>query len=88
MWIKNSSGKKDAMLTFALISFLIVSVDILLEVLSPIFEKTLSISFSTMDTGVMTTYLSATFTAYVARKWTDRGSKKQELESEKEISNQ
>ena len=87
MWIKNSSGRKDAMLTFSFISFLIVSVDILLEVLSPVFEKTMAMSFSTMDTGVMTTYLSATFTAYVARKWTDRGNKRQESD-EQEISNQ
>lgn len=87
MWIRNSSGKKDAMLTFSMISFLLVSLDILLETLSPVFDKFFGISFSTMDVGIMTTYLSATFTAYVARKWTDRNLRK-ENQDDKEISNQ
>ena len=73
MWIKNSSGKKDAMLTFATISFGIVSVNILLSTIQEIaFAGGQTITFQLLDTGTMTAYLAATFGSYVSRKWTDR----------------
>ena len=73
MWLKNSSGKQDAMLTFATISFAIVSFNILLSSIQELgLPSGASISFQILDTGTMTAYLAATFGAYVARKWTDR----------------
>lgn len=75
MWIRNSRGKKDAMLTFATISFFVVTMNIVLVSFSPIFEKYLSFSFIPVDIAILTMYMSSTFTAYVARKWTDLGKK-------------
>ena len=73
MWLKNSSGKQDAMLTFATISFAIVSFNILLSSIQELgLPSGASISFQILDTGTMTAYLAATFGAYVSRKWTDR----------------
>lgn len=73
-WIKNTSGKKDAMLTFATVSFAVVTANILLATLGHFEFGKLNFSFQGMDSGVMTAYLAATFGAYVTRRWTDRSS--------------
>mgnify|MGYP001486449416 CR=1 FL=1 len=70
MWIKNSNGDKDAMLTFATISFAIVSLNILLSTIQEMSVGSGVFSFQTMDSGTMTAYLAATFGAYVSRRWT------------------
>jgi len=70
MWITNSNGDKDAMLTFATISFAIVSLNILLSTLQEVSFTFGSFSFQPMDSGTMTAYLAATFGAYVSRRWT------------------
>ena len=73
MWLKNSSGKKDAMLTFATIAFGIVSLNILLSTIQElVLNSGNSISFQILDPGTMTAYLAATLGAYVSRRWTDR----------------
>lgn len=73
MWLKNSSGKKDAMLTFATVAFGIVSINILLSTVQEfIFSGGHSVSFQILDSGTMTAYLAATFGAYVSRRWTDK----------------
>ena len=72
MWIKNTSGKQDAMLTFAVISFAVVTGNLLLSTIGSIQGATLSIGFQALDASVMTAYLGATFTAYVTRRWTDK----------------
>jgi len=81
-WLKNTSGKKDAMLTFATVSFGVVTANILLATLGHFEFGRLTFSFSSMDSGTMTAYLAATFGAYVTRRWTDRGSNSEETEGE------
>ena len=71
-WVKNTSGKRDAMLTFALISFIVVTFNILVATFGEISFKDWNISFNPMDAATMTAYLAATFTAYVSRRWTDK----------------
>ena len=71
-WIKNTEGKKDAMLTFALIAFGVVTLNILLSTVGKITIGTFSINFQAMQASAMTAYLGATFTAYVSRRWTDK----------------
>lgn len=80
-WIKNTSGKKDAMLTFATASFAVVTINILLATLGHFEFGKLTFSFKGMDSGAMTAYLAATFGAYVTRRWTD---KKSEVKGEEE----
>tara|TARA_X000000950_G_scaffold61762_1_gene75299 strand:- start:27100 stop:27417 length:318 start_codon:yes stop_codon:yes gene_type:complete len=71
-WVKNTQGKKDAMLTFALIAFGVVTLNILLSTVGKITVGTFSINFQAMQASAMTAYLGATFTAYVSRRWTDK----------------
>jgi hypothetical protein len=77
-WIKNTSGKPDAMLTFAFLSFSVVTLNILLSTFGTINFKGLDITFAPMDATSMTAYLAATFTAYVTRRWTDAKHKDKE----------
>ena len=85
MWIKNTSGKEDAMLTFAFWAFVIVTLNILLATFAHISYADFKISFQGMDASSMTAYLGATFTAYVTRRWTDKKfDKKEEQEGSDE----
>ena len=85
LWLKNSSGKKDAMLTFATIAFAIVSLNILLSTIQElVFAGGQTISFQILDSGTMTAYLAATFGAYVSRRWTDRKFIDSKQQSDKE----
>lgn len=71
IWIKNTSGKPDAMLTFAFLAFSVVTLNILLATFGRISYNSFEIGFASMDAAAMTAYLAATFTAYVTRRWTD-----------------
>jgi uncharacterized membrane protein len=71
-WIKNTSGKRDAMLTFAFLAFSVVTLNILLSTFGRIAYKDFEIGFQSMEAAAMTAYLAATFTAYVTRRWTDK----------------
>lgn len=72
MWIKNTNGKKDAMLTFATFSFLVVTLNVFLSTFETISFGDTTVVFKALDTSVMAMYLGSTFTAYVSRRWTDR----------------
>jgi len=71
-WFKNSNGKKDAMLTFATISFIVVTFSIALSSISEINIGDFRISFIPLEAGLASIYIGATFTAYVTRKYTDK----------------
>jgi len=72
LWIKNSNGKEDAMLTFAATSFVIVTLSMMLSSISEINFGNFKITFIPLDSSLASVYLGATFTAYVTRKWTDK----------------
>lgn len=71
MWINNSKKKPDAMLTFATISFAIVTFNIFLSTFGTVTFGEHSIQFVPLDGSIMAIYLGATFSAYVSRRWTD-----------------
>ncbi len=71
MWIKNTSGKPDSMLTFATFAFIVVTINILLSTFGVLDIKDFHFEFKALDGGIMAVYLGATFSAYVSRKWTD-----------------
>ena len=71
MWFKNTKGKPDAMLTFAIIAFSVVTLNIFLSTFGTIAIAGYSISFVVLDSAIIGTYLGATFTAYVSRRFTD-----------------
>lgn len=81
-WVKNSGGKRDAMLTFATVSFLIVTISIILSSISEVTIGGFKATFVPLDSGLASIYLGATFTAYVTRKYTD---KKFEKESQPDL---
>jgi hypothetical protein len=72
MWIKNTDGKPDAMLTFATISFMAVTLNVMLSTIGQISIGGSIIEFQPLDSTTMGVYLAATFTAYVSRRLTDR----------------
>lgn len=72
MWIKNTSGKPDAMLTFATVSFFAVTLNIILATIGQVSFGSNLVEFQTLDSGTMGVYLAATFTAYVGRRLTDK----------------
>ena len=72
MWIKNTEGKKDAMLSFATAAFIVVTSNILISTLGMLNIGDVKLTFEAMEASTMTAYLGATFTAYVSRRWTDK----------------
>lgn len=72
MWIKNTSGSPDAMLTFATVGFLVVTANIILGSLGGLSFGGLQLDFQFMGSDIMAAYLGATFTAYVTRRYTDK----------------
>lgn len=70
-WMKNTSGKPDAMLTFATIAFWVVTLNVLLSTIGTITFGTFTMNFQALDSSIMAAYLGATFTAYVSRRWTE-----------------
>jgi hypothetical protein len=84
MWVKNTSGRKDAMLTFALLSFMVVTLNVFLSTLGGVTVGEVSIQFQALDSSVMAVYLGSTFTAYVSRRYTDKKYSISEQNIEKE----
>ena len=70
-WVKNTSGKPDAMLTFALFSFIVVTLNIFLSTFGSVTFGDTTLQFEALDSSIMAVYLGATFTAYVSRRYTD-----------------
>jgi hypothetical protein len=81
MWIKNTNGKSDAMLTFAAVSFAVVTLNIFLSSFDSVSFSNFNITFKALDSSIMAIYLGSTFTAYVSRRWTDKKYHKEESSS-------
>ncbi len=71
-WVKNTNKKEDAMLTFATISFAVTTICFILSIISVISLGDFKLELKSVDSGLMSVYLGATFSAYVARRWTDK----------------
>lgn len=71
-WLKNTDDEPDAMLTFATIGFLVVTINIVLATIGTVTIYDTTFNFQMMDSAVMGVYLGATLTAYVGRRFTDR----------------
>jgi hypothetical protein len=71
IWIENSDGKKDTMLTFATVAFIVV----LFKVLFGGSEWTIGHEvwkILPIDAAMVTAIVGPPLTAYVARRYTDR----------------
>ena len=77
MWIKNSEGKKDAMLTMAFMALVVVLLKALVGGIEfHIADK--PVTLGSADASVITALLTPTLGAYVARKYTDKKYNKKE----------
>ncbi len=71
MWIKNSDGKKDAVLTMATFGFIVVLAKVLLGGVSLTIGQHV-VNFGTIDAAVIGAILGPTLGSYVARRYTDK----------------
>lgn len=67
LWLKNSEGKRDAVLTMTIATLVVV---LLKVVISGV--KFGDVEFSPMDAGLVVALLTPTLGAYVARRYTDK----------------
>lgn len=72
MWMKNSAGNPDAMLTFASIAFSVVTLNLFLSAFDPMTIHGHTFHMTPFSDQSMMTYLGITFTSYVGRRWTDK----------------
>lgn len=70
MWIKNTKGKPDAMLTFAVIAFAVVIFNVFLATFGTVTIFGTVITFTALSAGTITALLGPTLTAYVGRRFT------------------
>lgn len=71
MWITNSSGKKDAVLTMAVIGFVVVIIKVLLAGFSITTAGKTVYSFGSIDATLVGAILTPTLGAYVTRRYMD-----------------
>lgn len=69
--LRNTDGKKDAVLTMAAVAMAVVLVKILLSGLSLTIKGTI-ITFGTIDSALVGALLTPTLGAYVARRYTEK----------------
>lgn len=71
LWITNTEGKKDAVLTMTLVGFLVVLVKVLFA--GAVFDLGVrTVSVGTIDAATIAAILTPTLGAYVMRKYTDQ----------------
>lgn len=70
IWMTNTAGKSDAVLTMAFVGFLVVIFKVLLSGMKlPFFGA--EIAFGTIDPAMIGAILTPTLGCYVARRYTD-----------------
>lgn len=78
-WLKNSDGKEDSMLTLGVVSLGVVLMKFFLSDMS--FGP---VVFGQLDGMVVAAILTPTLGAYVARRYTDKGSKGKEKNNDQQ----
>ncbi len=68
MWIKNTSGKEDAMLTFAVIAFVVVIFRIVFEGLHVSIGTYINFVLQKIDDSTILSILGPTLLAYFGRR--------------------
>lgn len=72
LWINNTSGSPDAMLTMALMGFIVALTKFLLSGFVLTIEAGHTINFGEVDAASIAALLTPTLGAYVARRHTDK----------------
>lgn len=71
LWVENSDGKKDTMLSFAVIAMAVVVIKVLFGGVNFKFGEDVY-SLLPIDAATIGALLTPTLTAYVARRYTDK----------------
>lgn len=71
MWVRNTDGEKDAVLTMALIGFIVIVAKVLLAGAIFTFGENKSFQFGTIDAATIAAVLVPTLGAYISRRYTD-----------------
>lgn len=71
MWIRNTDGRKDAVLTLTLVGFVVVVIKLLLAGSSLVLGAD-KYTFGDIDAAEIMAILTPTLGAYVSRRYTDR----------------
>lgn len=71
IWIKNSAGKADAILTLLVLSFLITTGAYIISFIGTLDIGSFSFEFNPFDISYATAVVCPLTAAYVGRKWTD-----------------
>ena len=70
-WIKNTDGKRDAVLTLTLIGFIVIMIKLLLADTVITFNGD-TYKFGELSAAIIAAVLTPTLGAYVSRRYTDR----------------
>lgn len=84
IWLKNSEGEPDAMLTLAVIGFAVCLLKVLLGGIEFEIVEKHSWSLGSVDAATVAAILGPTLGAYVARRHTDKKFAPKEEETETE----
>ncbi len=71
LWIKNTDGKEDAVLTMAFVAFMVIILKVIFGGVEFSTGENFSMNFGVVDAGVIAALLTPTLGAYVARRHTD-----------------
>lgn len=80
LWVKNTEGRPDSILTFTLIGFIIVIVKVLFSGLHVELEGAVY-KFGEIDAATIGSILTPTLGAYVSKKFVDRKYSKKSKET-------
>lgn len=72
IWMKNTDGRSDAVLTMAFVGFVVVVAKTLVSGVTLTFGPESALSFGTLDAAMAGTILTSTLGAYCARRYTEK----------------
>lgn len=75
LWLKNTSGKADAILTLMVLSFLIVTGAYLASILGSVTIGGLAMTFNAFDVSYATAVMIPLMMTYAARRYTSANAK-------------
>lgn len=69
--IRNTSGKKDAILTMSIITMTLILIKVMLAGFTVTIGTDVVVNFGTIDAAIIGALLTPTLSAYVARRYTE-----------------
>jgi hypothetical protein len=80
--LKNSAGKRDGMWTLTVVSFIVISFNVILSMFDEVKIGSFHVKPKPVDTALLVTYFGLTGTGYVVRRNKKDGSVKVDVNEE------